>query len=83
MNLLLLNNVYLVFSSLELERILIQTKVYFKFFYFVWKETAHEPSKVATGKNSFPTVYVNGTIFFNKCFLFHVISGRHGVLKWG
>ena len=44
-------------------------------FYYVWKEMAHKFSKVATTKNVFSSVYVIGTNLFDKCCLFHVITG--------
>ena len=46
----------------------------------VWKETIHKPPKVATVKN-FPSEYVIGEDFFDKCFLFRVITGRYYFLK--
>ena len=49
-------------------------------FYSVWKETTHKPPKVATAKNIFSSVYVIGGVYINKCFLFHVITGRHSLL---
>ena len=47
LNLLLINSIYFVFSSLEMHGRLIQTKLYYKLFHFVYKETSHKPSKVA------------------------------------
>ena len=46
------HNLYLFgLFSLELLRRLVQTKVYYKLRYFVWKETSHKPLKVAAAKN--------------------------------
>ena len=42
-----------IFSSLEMQRTLIQIKAYCKLFYSVWKEASHKPLKVAAAKNSF------------------------------
>ena len=49
--LLLINSIFLVFSSLEMQRRLIQAKVRLKFFYSVSKETTHKPLEVAAAKN--------------------------------
>ena len=64
---------YVVLPSLEIQKRLIQTK----FCYSVWKETTHKHSKVTTAKNVFYTAHVTVTTRFDKCFLFHVITGRH------
>ena len=66
----------MIFSSRESQRRLIQTKVYYKLFRSVWKETSHKPLKVGAGKKSFPSVYIIGKTWFEECFLFHVITGR-------
>ena len=52
LNLLLKNIINLVFSSLEIQRRLIQTKSYYTFFYSVWKETSYKFSKVAAAKKA-------------------------------
>ena len=44
----------MVFSSLEMQIRLIQTKVYYTLFHSVWKETSHKPLKVAAAKEVFP-----------------------------
>ena len=49
--------IYLVFSSLEMQRRHMQTKACFQLFYSVWKKTSHKPWKVAVAKNSFPHGY--------------------------
>ena len=67
---------YLIFSSRESQRRLIQTKVYYKLFRSVWKETSYKPLKVGAAKKSFPSVYIIGKTCFEECFLFHVITGR-------
>ena len=69
------------FSSREMQRRLIHTKVYYKYFYSAWKETFHKPIKAAAPKTSFWSVDVNNTTCFNECFLFHVVSGRHYILN--
>ena len=51
-NLLLINSISLVVSSLEMQIKLIQTKEHRKFFCSVSKITTHKPSKVATAKNN-------------------------------
>ena len=66
--------IYLVFSSLEE---LMQTKVYFKLFYSVWKETSQKPLKVAAATTSFSGVCIIVKTCFDECFLFHIITGRH------
>ena len=40
-------------------------------------KTSHNPSKIATTKNFFRSVYVSGTACFDECLLFHVIIGRN------
>lgn len=59
---------YLFFSSLEIQRKLVQTKRYHNCFYSVLKETTHKHSKVATAKNLSSSVYFVSTCF-DKCFL--------------
>ena len=44
-----------------------------KIFHSVWKETTHKSSKVAATKSIFST----DTTYFDQCFLFHAITGRH------
>ena len=65
---------YLIFPSLKNQRRLAQTKVHF---YFLSKETAHKPSKVATAKKLLSSVYVTGKTSSDKCFLMYVITERH------
>ena len=43
-------------------------KVYYKFFYSAWKETTQIPSKLATAKNPFSSVYNIVTTCFDKWF---------------
>ena len=43
-------------------------QVYHKFFYSFWKETTPKPSKVATAKNFFSSLYVIVTTCFDKMF---------------
>ena len=66
---------YLVFSSRERQRKPIQTKVHCKLFYSAWKETSHKSLKVAAAKKFFPSVYIIDKTCFDKCFLFHVMTG--------
>ena len=61
----------------EMQRRLIQLKVYHMFFYFVGKETTHKPLKVVPAKTLFSSTYVITS--FNECFLFYVITRRHYV----
>ena len=67
----------MVFSSLKTRRTLIQTKVYYRFFYSIRKETTHKLWKVISSKNLFFGLYVIATACFDKCFLFHMTTGRH------
>ena len=67
----------MIFFSLEILRRLVKTKVYYKLCYSVWKETSHQPWKVAAAKKSFQSVYIIDTTCFDECFLFHVTTGRH------
>ena len=39
--------------------------------------TTHTPSKVATTKKNFSSVYVIDATSFDECFLLHVVTGRH------
>ena len=77
LNLLPIKSIYLVFSSRERQRRLIQTKAYYKIVYSVWKETSHKPLKVTAAKKFFPSMYIIGKICFDFCFFFYVITGRH------
>ena len=81
LNLLPIKSIYLVFSSRKRQIRLIQIKVYYKFFYSVWKETSHKPLKVTTAKNTFPNMYIIDRTCFDLCFLFHVITGKHYFLR--
>ena len=47
------------------------------YFYFIWKETTHKPSKVTAAKTHLLNVYVIGTACFDQVFLFVVITRRH------
>ena len=76
LNLPPINSIFLVFSSRETQRRLMQTKVYYKLFYSVSKEASHKPLKVAAAKKSFPSVFIIDTTCFDECFLFHVITGN-------
>ena len=42
----------------------------------VSKETSHKPLKVAAAKKFFPIVFIIDTTCFDKCFLFHMITGN-------
>ena len=52
-NLPLISSIYLDFLPLKMQGRLKQAKVYYKFFYFVWKEAPRKPLKVAAAKNPF------------------------------
>ena len=82
LNLHPIKSIYLVFSSWGRQKRLIQTKVYYKFFYSVWKETSHKPLKTTVAKKSFPSMYIIDKISFDLCFLFHVIPGQHFLRKF-
>ena len=81
LNVLPIKSIYLVFSSRKRQIRLIQIKVYYKFFYSVWKETSHKPLKVTTAKNTFPNMYIIDRTCFDLCFLFRVITGKHYFLR--
>ena len=66
-----------LFTLLEIERRLKKTKVYYTLYYPVWKETKRKPLKRAAPKDLFSTVYFTDATCFHKCFLYHVITGRH------
>ena len=66
-SLFLKKNINFVLSFLEMQiRFIIQTKLYYKFFYCL-KKKSHKPSKVAAA-NFFPGVYVIGTTCFDERF---------------
>ena len=68
-----IESIYLVFSLLEMQRRLTQTKLCHKLFYFVWKETSHKPLKA----EALQSVHIIDTNCFDECLLFHVITGRN------
>ena len=77
LNFLPVTSIHLVSSSVEMQR-LVQTKVYYKLCYCVWKETSHKLLKVAAAKMFFLSVFIIDTTCFDECFfLLHVITGRH------
>ena len=71
----------MVFCSQEMQRRLIQTKVYYKLCYSVSKEASHKPLKVAAAKKSFPSVFIIDTTYFDKCFLIYVITENSSFYK--
>ena len=72
-----ISSIYLIFSYLEIQKRLIQTKAYYKLSYSFWKETSHKPLTVAAAETSFPSVCTIDTTCFDECFSFHVKIGRH------
>ena len=56
---------------------LIQTKVYYKLFYSISKETSQEPLRVVGAKKSFLSVFIIDVTCFKECFLLHVITGNN------
>ena len=64
-----ITSIYLVSSSAEMQR-LVQTKVYYKLCYSVWKETSHKLLKVAAAKMFFLSVFIIDTTWFDECFFF-------------
>ena len=54
LNLLPIKSIWLVFSSRESQGRLIQTKIYYKFFYSVWKGTSCKPLIVSAVNKTFP-----------------------------
>ena len=58
LNILIMNNIYSVFFSVEIQRRLVQTKLYFQFFTLCLKRNISQTSKVAAAKNFFPSVYM-------------------------
>ena len=79
-NLLPIKSIYLVFSSRERKRRLIQTKIYYKLFYCL-KRNISKSFKSDSCKKSFPSMYIIDKTCFDLCFLFHVIIGRHYFLR--
>ena len=56
LNLPITSSIYFVFLPLEMQKRLKQIKVYHGVSYFVWKETAHKPLKVAAAIKRFSPV---------------------------
>ena len=73
LNVLPMNFIYLAFSSLGMQRRIMQTKVYHKRFYSVIKETPLNPLKVAAAKKYFRSVYIN-TSFWKKVRILYLLS---------
>ena len=48
-----ITRIYLIFFSPEMQKILIETRVYYKLCCAVWKETSHKPLKSSSCKNVF------------------------------
>ena len=67
LNLLPIKSIYLVFSSRERQRRLIQTKVYYKIVYSVCKETFHKPLKVTAAKKSMYMIDKTSISLFFSC----------------
>ena len=74
-----MNSIYLVFSSLEIQRSLIQSKLYYKLFHSVCEETSHKPFKVAAVKKSLSSayMYIVDKTCFGEFVLSRMITGRH------
>ena len=77
LKLLLKNSIYLIFSSLEILRRLIQTKLYHEFFLLCLKRNVSLTFRSSSCQKLISSVYVIGTACFDEFFLFHVIIGRH------
>ena len=60
----------------EMQKRLMQLKVYYKRFYSVSKEMSGKPLKVSAAKKSFPSVYITDATGFDECFLFHAMTGN-------
>ena len=68
-SLFFMNGIYLVSSSLEIERKLIQREVYYNLFIFWLKINDLKTFRsIATANNLFSSVNVIGTTCFDKCF---------------
>ena len=65
LNLIVINSDYLVLSSLEIQRRLMQTKLYCTFFCSVLKKASHKPSKVAATKSVFPGQLASMNVFYS------------------
>ena len=77
LNLHLTSSTYFVFLPLEMQKRLEQTKVYYSFSYFVWKETTHKSLKVAAAKTLLSRVCFIGATCFDESYLFYMITERH------
>ena len=67
---------FLVFPSREMQRRLMQTKVYYKLSLFSLNTSVSQTFKVAAAKTFFPSVFIIDTTCFDECFSFHVITAN-------
>ena len=80
-SLLLKSKIHLVLSFLKIQRRLIQNKYTASFVTLSEKKRLTNLQKYQLQENFFSSAYVTDTTFFDKCFLFHVITGGHYLLK--
>ena len=86
LNLLTVNIIFLVFFSRDRQKTLMQTKGYYKLFYYVSNEASQhgdiisswsqKPLKVAAGKKSFSCVFLIDKTCFDECLSFDVITAK-------
>ena len=76
-----------IWHSLELQRRLIQTKVYRKIFYIVWKKTIHKLSRETIAKILFCRLCALGTVcfgfFYRYRLLKKIVFNKNLRLLWG
>ena len=73
----------MVFSSLKIPRLLIQTEVYCRYVFLLClkkKKQLKNLQKCSNCENPFSNVYVCGTNCFDKYFVFHLINELHSFL---
>ena len=79
----------MIIFSLDVQRRLIQIKVYHKFFYSVWKEMTHKPSKAKQMWKSFSPVFMllvqlaSISYFYSMWRLEDIIFYKSLSLPWG
>ena len=79
-NLLLINSIHLVFSSLETQIRRIQTEVWCNFVFFVWKETTQKSSKYSFSTVCVLLVQLASINVFYSIWLLELILGYKGLL---
>ena len=76
LNLLSINRIFLVFPSREMQRKLMQTKVYYKLSLSSLKRSILQTFNSSSCKKVFPSVLIIDTTCFDECFSFRLITAN-------